>query len=91
MVEKKQSLGFTLFVDEDLNDLFSCFALLFDQLVRQAVAEGGVDEIKELLLTFDSFVDKIKDPVHELGWCKDIDCTWEKDEKNKQEKKDEDL
>ena len=35
-------------------------------------------QIRNRIDTFTNLLTKINDPVHELGWCKDIDCDWEK-------------
>ncbi len=80
-MSKKESMGFNLFVDEELYALFSVFFILFDDFAEQAIKDGMINkpQVKEKVKQYDAFLDKICDPVHELGWCKDLECTWEQD------------
>ena len=77
-------MGFNVFVDEELYSLFSVFFILFDDFAEQAIKDGMINkpQVKEKVMLYDAFLNKICDPVHELGWCQDLECTWEQDKKD---------
>lgn len=87
-----KSLGYTLFVDEEMDELFHVFCALFgsfdefttSEMTREEMAEfkdrNKMDKTKE---TFLRFLKATEDPSHELGWCKDPTCSWVPKEKRK--------
>lgn len=81
MNTKDKSLGYTLFVDEEMDKLFHVFLTLliawFDEINHTGMSGGltqeKIDEIKSAAVKFGK---AMENPSHELGWCKDPECTW---------------
>lgn len=79
---KEKSLGYSLFVDEEIDELFHVFYALFhsfEESTRETGREilgfkqSDVDRMREIFIRFLQTTDK---PSHELGWCKDPTCEW---------------
>ena len=88
MNNQSKSLGYTLFVDEEMDGLFHIFGGLFDSFEEFSESEGGVDSAERAVRermkeVFQRFVKATSDPSHELGWCKDPTCNWVSDSKKK--------
>jgi len=86
MPEKKQSLGFSLFVDEELYELFSLFFILFEDFSEFSNTHPDIGDginMKEKLIEYKMLTSSMVDPVHEMGWCKDVNCQWESKKNNK--------
>jgi len=81
-MSKASTLGFSIFIDKEMNELFSLFCILFSDFEEQAKKEKFEDyKIIEARKTFDRFIEVMAGPVHELGWCNDPTCTWKEDQK----------
>ena len=79
---EKKSLGYNLFVDEELSTLLTVFVNLYMDARIEGKFEGF--ELREQVdQTFTNFLDTNSDNVHKLGWCKDPNCEW-KDEKTEE-------
>ena len=84
MNTKDKSLGYTLFVDEEMDALFHVFYALFDSFAEfTEKTETGVlalrqnpHEMNRMNEAFIRFLQATDEPSHELGWCKDPTCEW---------------
>ena len=82
MNTKDKSLGYTLFVDEEMDDLFHMFYALFmsfDEFTRitgKEILGFKQNEMSRMKEAFARFLKATDDPSHELGWCKDPTCEW---------------
>ena len=82
MNTKDKSLGYTLFVDEEMDALFHVFYALFDSFAESTKITGsGIlgskqEEINKMNEVFIRFLKTTDEPSHELGWCKDPTCEW---------------
>ena len=72
-----ESLGFTMFVDEDRADLFCLFVNLYLEFEEHE----GKNDMQPMAVTaretFQRFIKELMVPVHKNGWCKDPDCKYE--------------
>ena len=78
-MEPKKSLGFTLFVDEDINQLFTFMFNLYGVFEESIANDDSVrndPQAVNMRETFQRLLDSMIDPSHELGWCKDPECEW---------------
>ena len=73
--QNEKSLGFNLFVDEDMSDLFTLFSNLYLDFEKSGadIKENPILATKSKV-SFGVFLKKVTGPVHELGWCKDPNC-----------------
>ena len=82
MDPKKKSLGYTLFVDEEMDSLFHMFYALFESFEEFTKVTGrepmGIrrEEMTQMKEAFTRFLQATDGPSHELGWCKDPTCEW---------------
>lgn len=80
-MEKEKSLGYNLFIDEDMNTLL----VMMSNLYVQAMERGDFDGLTYAETnqeSFGKFLDSTLEVSHKLGWCKDPNCTWEEDNKD---------
>jgi hypothetical protein len=86
-MEKEKSLGYSLFVDEDMNDLLVLLCNLYSMAEESGLFEKyPPDDSLKIQLAFMRLLKNAVEPAHKLGWCKDPDCEWvdkdKKDDKN---------
>ena len=82
---KKESLGYALFVDQDMDELFTIFCKLYDSFDKFNKVDRP-NETDEMILrvrkSFQDFLRKIIPATHEMGWCSDPECEYEDYKKN---------
>ena len=89
MNTKDKSLGYTLFVDEEMDGLFHMFYALFDsfdeftRITGKEILGFKQNEMNQMKEAFVRFLKATDEPSHELGWCKDPTCEWVPKEKKK--------
>jgi len=82
MGDKEKSLGFSLYVDKEMHNLFHIFIHMYTKMDEMAEEQG--DEPRALVRsrkTFEQFLNAVVGPMHKLGWCEDPECTWKEGEK----------
>lgn len=79
--EIKSTVGFSIFIDEDISDALTFVIGSFLDAVKREPLIMIHPEFQNRMHGIEKLLDQVTDKVHELGWCKDPDCDYKKDEK----------
>lgn len=75
MAEKKQSLGFNLFVDKEDFMMLAAMIIMYEDLLDDPRMK--MINKKAVKTQFEIFVKKIDSLSHKNGWCSDPNCLWD--------------
>lgn len=80
--EIKSPVGFSVFIDEEMSDALSFMMGTFIEIAMEDPRFAMHPQVIKHAKGMKKLLDQLDDPVHELGWCKDKDCEYKKDERN---------
>jgi len=75
MGDKKQSLGFNLFVDKEDFGLIAAMVVLYETFLDDP--DMHLPHKKAVREQFNIFMEKIDRMAHKNGWCSDPLCGWD--------------
>lgn len=80
--EVKSPVGFSVFIDEEISDSLTFLIGTFIEIAKEDFRFAMHPQVQKNMKGLEKLLDQLGDPVHELGWCKDKDCEYKKDERN---------
>ncbi len=78
MAEKEKSLGFSIFYDKERAQAFNFMSnMALEELYRHPELRDDPDA-RKYVEAISKIIDDFGEPFHELGWCEDPHCQYEK-------------